>query len=126
MKTIKKYIYVIAAIVIVFQACEREIEYDIISITPPELHVFVENVNGERVANASVSIYDSEEDMVADTGAIVTKTTDQNGLAITTGEELGQTGIFYVSAQGGALAGSGATPFLLLNDGQTRFDVVIE
>ena len=100
MKTIKKYIYVIAAMAIVFQACEREIEYDIISVTPPELHVFVENVNGERVANASVSIYDSEEDMVAGTGAIVTKTTDQNGLAITTEEELGQTGIFLCQRPG--------------------------
>ena len=107
-------------------ACDREIEQDILSVNPPELHVYVEDEGGSSVANATVSIYDTKEDLNNGTNPMITKTADGEGRMIATGEELGDPGIYYLRAESGPLSGTGATPYLLLNDGHTRFELVIQ
>jgi 5-hydroxyisourate hydrolase-like protein (transthyretin family) len=110
-------------------SCEREFENDIVSTTPPELHVITQNADGDPVEGADVTLYTSEEDYNNETNALATQTTNAEGKAVFTESELTDPGVYYVRAVDGALNNSGsetATPYLLLNDGHTYFYTTLE
>ena len=126
MKTTHKYLYTLFIAALSFTACDREIEQEIIDITPPELHVFIEDGSGSAVANATVNIYNTEENLNNSTDPVITKNADDEGKVIATGDELGGPGVFYLRAESGSQSGTGATPYLLLNDGHTRFEIIVQ
>lgn len=122
----KKYLYAILLLGIIFSACDREYEEDIISTTPPELHIVVTNSDGTAASGATINIYKSVEDFNNQNSAFLTKNTDGEGLAVVTGEELGNPGVYYVVAEKDGNSLGKETPYLLLNDGQTRFEIQFE
>ena len=105
--------------------CDRAFTADIESETPPELHVFVRNAEGAPVAGADVSLFRSAEDSAAGTNAFHTAASDGEGRVVATAEDLGEPGVVYVSAASGELRGQGATPYVLLTDGITYFNVTV-
>lgn len=119
---IKKYnhIAMLLLMVITFASCDREMENEIISVTPPELSVIVYNgtSNSDRAAGAVVRLYLSESDRAADIKMISTATTGANGEAIFTKDNF-RKGILYLKVTKGAATVLAATPYLLQNDGKT-------
>ena len=110
-------------------ACDRTIEEEIISITPPELHVIVSNEKKEKLEGVSISIYRSREDYENRQNELSSKRTDEQGKSKFTKEELQQAGSFCVRAEKGQLTneeGSVETPYLLLNDGHTCFFIEVK
>jgi len=110
-------------------ACEREFPYEIESVTPPELHVIVKYSDNQPAVNARVRLFDSLDDFIAGNPDLASRQTDDAGLAVFTEEQLRSPGIFYVSASLGMLDNSNSsyiTPYILLNDGHTKFFTWIE
>lgn len=128
-----KQILIFAAFVLLFASCDRDMDFDIISVTDPTLTVIAETktVNGTattytKVNGATVKIYNTEADFNANGTPLVTKTTSADGKAVFTKTELVAKGTFYVHVTSGNLTGSGTTPYLLLNDGETSFFVELK
>ncbi len=105
-------------------ACDRDLEFETISVTGPALEVQVEGaaVNGSypKIEGATVTLSNSAGQSLA------TATTNAAGRVIFTKEQLKEKGTFTVTAQKEALAGQGTTPYLLLNDGVTLFVVIVQ
>ncbi len=119
---IKNYnrIAILLLVVITFSSCERDMENEIISVTPPELSVIVYNGtnNNDRAAGAVVKLYLSESDRTADTKMVSTATTGTNGEAIFTKDNF-RKGVLYLKVTKGASTALTTTPYLLQNDGKT-------
>lgn len=118
--------YVCLMVAFLSFGCERSFNNEIVSSTPPELHVFVENGSGTTVSNATVRIYSNENDFANNQNAIKSETTDNNGKVVLTESTLGEPGTFYVRASNNGMSGEGETPYLLMNDGITYFTVTIQ
>ncbi len=107
-----------------FIACNRDLEFDTISVTPPTLTVQVEGApvgtTYPKIDGATVEIYNSEDVKLA------TKTTNAAGQVVFTKAELQKEGIFKAVCIKGALTGNGTTAYMLLNDGNTLLTVVIQ
>jgi len=128
-----KQILIFAAFIILFTSCDRDMDFDVISVTDPSLTVIAETktVNGTsttytKVSGATVKIYNNEADYNANGTPLVTKTTSTDGKAVFTKAELIAKGNFYVRVTSGTLTGSGKTPYLLLNDGETSFFIELK
>ncbi len=121
-----KKIVVFAAITLFFASCERDLVFETISVTPPELHVMVWNVDGNAVNGAIVSVFKSMDDLNAGTNQLASGTTNNEGKAVFTKEDLIDPGKFYVEATLNDLEASKETPFLLLNDGHTYLNLTLE
>lgn len=108
--------------VFVFSSCEREMTNEIISTTPPELHVVVHLGADKtaRVEGVSVKLYASAADRTANTNVIATAMTNNKGEAIFTQDKF-RKGVMYISAAKDATTVTAATPYLLQNDGKTTF-----
>ncbi len=119
-----KKLVLLLAISGLFVACERDLEFETLSVTDPALEVQVEGVPSgttyPKIDGASVEILNSAGQSLA------TGTTNANGRVLFTKEQLKEKGAFTVRAQKGALAGQATTPYLLLNDGVTLFTLVIQ
>ena len=102
--------------------------YDVISTTPPELHVVVvsDDNNTVKVGGATVTLYKSQEDLDSDTNAYLTKQTGENGEAAFTKDELKNGGFYYAKAMKDVLTGSKQSQYLLLNDGINYLYVKIQ
>ncbi|MGV8095083.1 MAG: hypothetical protein AB2L24_24780 [Mangrovibacterium sp.] len=106
-------------------SCDRDLEFDTISVTDPALEVQVEGVATEantypKIADATVELYNSNGQLLA------TATTNTNGRVIFTREQLVEKGTFTVKASKGGLSGEATTAYLLLNDGVTFLIVTIQ
>lgn len=105
-------------------SCERELEFETISVTEPALEVQVEGVaqgnTFPKIEGAAVEVLDSNGQSLA------TGTTNAKGRVVFTEAMLGQKGTFTVRAQKDGLVGEGTTPYLLLNDGVTLFMLTIQ
>jgi|GEM_PF-885494 len=125
---LKKYhhIGILLLFVITFSSCKREMENEIISITPPELSVIVYNGtnNNDRAAGAVVKLYLSESDRSADKNMISSATTNSAGEAVFTKDNF-RKGIMYLTVTKGTSTTLAATPYLLQNDGKTLFWVAL-
>lgn len=110
-------------------ACTKNgAEPDVISVTPPEFHVVVvaDDNNTQKVPEATVFVYKSEEDMNNETNVFLTKQTDSKGEAAFTKDEIKDKGVYFVKASKDAMAGSKASQYLLLNDGINYLFVKIQ
>ncbi|MGD8748880.1 MAG: hypothetical protein PVI44_10460 [Balneolaceae bacterium] len=111
---------------VTFIGCDRSFQKDIISTASPELDVFVRDSNRVAVEGAEVLIYRTEEDFNNQTDPIMNGNTDDNGKVTANEEVLQDPGNFYIRASKGGKEGSGKTPYILLTDGVTYFDVIIQ
>lgn len=128
-----KQILIFAAFIILFASCDRDMDFDVISVTEPTLTVITETktvvgttTTYTKVSGATVKIYNNEADYNANGTPLVTKTTATDGKAVFTKAELIAKGNFYVRVTSGTLTGSGKTPYLLLNDGETSFFIELK
>lgn len=115
------FIFLIACLAV---SCDRDIEFDTISVTEPTLTVQVEgeavNSTYPKINGATVKLYNSGNTLLA------TLNTDASGRVTFTKSQLGSEGIFTAIATKGALTGQGTTSYMLLNDGETLLIVTIK
>lgn len=115
------FIFLIACLAV---SCNRDLEFDTISVTEPSLTVQVEgaavNNTYPKMEGAVVKLYNSSNALLA------TKNTNSSGQAIFTKAELVSEGVFTAIATKGSLTGQKATPYMLLNDGATLLIITIQ
>ena len=119
--TIKQSILLLCC-VLFFGSCEREMTTEIISTTPPELHVIVHKGADKtvRVEGATVKLYATAEDRTADKNLISSAVTNSAGEAIFTQDKF-RKGTLFLSATKDTVTILATTPYLLQNDGITFF-----
>lgn len=117
-----RYITIMLLILTGFTACKRDMVNDIVSVTPPELEVIVHQGTDQkaRVQGATVTLYATEADRTNGTNAIATGTTNDKGSIVFNKDQF-RKGVMYIAVSKDALSGTGATPYLLQNDGKTLF-----
>ncbi len=127
-----KKLIVFASLLFLFAACDRDMEFEVISETEPALVVVAETVTGTgtstaytKVSGATINLYNNQADFNAATTPFKTKTTGTDGKAIFTKADLVQKGVFYVRVISGAKSGTVTTPYVLLNDGETTVFVAL-
>ncbi|MGV8136898.1 MAG: hypothetical protein AB2L20_16940 [Mangrovibacterium sp.] len=108
---------------LIVASCDRDLEFDTITVTDPALEVQVEGVatgtTYPKIQNATVELYNSGGEKLA------TATTNSGGRVTFTKEQLKAKGTFTVKANKDALSGQATTPYMLLNDGVTFLTVTI-
>jgi hypothetical protein len=123
MITMKKLLFFCMATCLLV-ACDRDIKFDTISVTPPTLTVQVEGVmvnnTYPKMEGATVQLYNSDNTLLA------TKTTDTAGRVVFSKAELKKEGTFKAVATKGALTGNATSSYMLLNDGNTLLTVTIQ
>lgn len=109
-----------------FISCEREMVNEIVSVTPPELHVIVYQGTDKanRLEGATVSLYASDADRTANTNAISSTVTNNKGEAIFAEKDF-RKGELFVKVAKAATVALAKTPYLLQNDGKTVFWVAL-
>lgn len=122
----KKLIAFASIILFFFASCDRDMVFDTISVTPPELHVFVWNANGNAVNGATVTVYKSMDDLNNGTNQLISATTGSDGKAVFTKNDLKEPGKFYVKAVSNDVTANKETPYLLLNDGHTYLNITLQ
>lgn len=119
----KKIIFLLFMVVTAV-SCDRELEFDTLSVTEPALEVFVEgaavNNTYPKIEGATVELFNAGNQSLA------VATTDANGRTVFTREQLKEKGVFRVIVTKGSLKGEGETAYLLLNDGVTLLIVTIQ
>ena len=121
----KKLIAFASIILFFFASCDRDMVFDTISVTPPELHVFVWNASGNAVNGATVTVYKSMDDLNNGTNQLVSVTTGSDGKAVFTKDDLKEPGRFYLKAVSNDLTANKETPYMLLNDGHTYLNITL-
>lgn len=110
-------------IAFIFTSCDRNFEFDTISVTEPALEVLVEGVSVNnaypKIADATVKLFNNDGELLA------TKTTDTSGKVVFNKQDLRKEGGFKVEVTKGALSGNGKTSYILLNDGITLLIITI-
>lgn len=103
-------------------SCEREMTTEIISVTPPELHVIVHQGADKkvRVSGATVKLYATTADRTAEKNVIASAVTNNQGEAIFLEKDF-RKGILHVAASKDGTTAVASTPYLLQNDGKTIF-----
>ena len=107
-------------------SCERELESEIVSTTPPALQVNVKDAANQPFAGATVQLYADETAWTNEATPMLSKQTAADGSIVFTRQELGNPGFFYLIATDGTLKVKQKTPYLLLTDGKTYFNVVLK
>lgn len=114
----KKITGLLAVTVLLLTGCDRDMEFETLSVTEPALEVLVEGQpsNGQypKIDGATVTLLTSTGQELA------TATTDGSGKAIFTKAQLKEKGTFTVRVEkSGYGQGQVDTPLILLNDGIT-------
>lgn len=107
-------------------SCDRELEADVVSKTPPALKVMVKDAAAQPFANATVQLYADEAAWTSEGAAVTTRQTGADGSVLFSQEELRNPGFFYLITTSGSLKVKSKTPYLILNDGVTYFNVVLK
>lgn len=119
----KKIIFLLF-MAIVAVSCDRDLEFDTLSVTDPALEILVEGVavnnTYPKIEGATVELFN------ANNQALAVTTTDAGGKAVFTKQQLKEKGIFKVKVTKGTLTGEGETAYMLLNDGVTLLIVTIQ
>lgn len=120
--------HTLAALLILFSvsSCERDMEMDIVSMTPPELHVVVHHGadRNDRIEGVTVKVYASAAERTEGVNLIAQVVTNAKGEAVFTKDKFVK-GINYLAISRGDETVSAETPYLLQNDGQTLFWVAM-
>lgn len=114
---------------ILIVACKKNgTTHNVINSTSPELHVVVvtDDNHVEKVADATVTLYKTQEDLDNNTNVYLAKKSGSNGEAVFTKDELKDQGIYFAKAEKIPMSGSKASQYLLLNDGINYLYVKIE
>lgn len=123
-KNMNKLLAIFAILTILTTSCERDLDFETISVTEPALEVQVEGpaqgTTYPKIEGATVEVLNSAGQSLA------TATTGANGRVLFTKEQLKEKGTFTVRAEKESMAGEGTTPYLLLNDGVTLFVLTIQ
>lgn len=105
-------------------SCDRDMEFDTISVTDPGLEVLVEGVavnnTYPKIEGATVELFN------ANSQSLAVATTDAAGKATFTKQQLREKGVFRVKVTKGTLTGAGETAYMLLNDGVTLLIVTVQ
>ncbi len=105
-------------------SCDRDMEFDTVSVTDPALEVLVEGVavndTYPKIEGATVEVFNSNNQ------ALAVATTDAGGKVTFTKQQLKEKGVFTVKVTKGTLAGEGTTAYMLLNDGVTLLIVTVQ
>lgn len=105
-------------------SCDRDLEFETISVTDPALEILVEgavvNNTYPKIEGATVELFNKSDQSLA------TATTDASGKVIFTKAQLKEKGTFKVKVTKGALVGEGQTPYMLLNDGVTLLIITVQ
>lgn len=105
-------------------SCDRDLEFNTISVTEPALEVLVEGVavnnTYPKIEGATVELFNANDQTLA------VGITDADGKVMFTRQQLKEKGVFKVKVTKGTLAGEGETAYMLLNDGVTLLVVTIQ
>lgn len=119
-----KKILFLLLIAVITVSCDRDLEFETISLTDPALEVLVEGVAENnaypKIDGATVELFTNSDQSLANA------TTDASGKVTFTKAQLKDKGIFKVKVKKGDLTGEGLTPYLLLNDGVTLLIVTVK
>lgn len=117
-----KYTIICFLVVLSLGSCEREMDNEIISITPPELHVVVHQGadKNARIEGATVQLFASAEDREEGKNLVAAAVTNHNGEAIFPQNDF-RKGINFLAVSKDGATVLAATPYLLQNDGKTLF-----
>ena len=117
------------AVVFSLGSCKKDgTTYKVVNPVAPEFHVVVvtDDNNVDKVADATVTLYKTQDDLENNTNVFLTKQTENNGEAVFTKDELKDPGVYYVKASKGSLSGTKESLYLLLNDGANYLFVKIQ
>lgn len=121
-----KNIFYLGLLFLIITSCDRTFENEIITVTTPELHVFVWDTEGNAVEGANVTLFKSNDDLNNDENQVASGATDNEGKIIFTEENLKEPGKFFVKVINNDLTVTKETPYLLLNDGHTYLNITLQ
>jgi hypothetical protein len=107
-------------------SCERELDIPIVSSTPPALQVVVKDAGNAPVAGATVNLYRDKTAWENEGDPLSSGQTTNEGVFVFSKDVLKDPGIFYLITQKDGLMVKSTTPYLILNDGKTYFNVVLK
>lgn len=107
-------------------SCDRSFKDEVIGTTPPALQVNVKSSAGAGIAGATVKVYTSEADWNAETAPVLEKQTPADGRLVLSKDELKTPGFFYLIGTKDALKTKLKTKYLLLTDGVTYQDLLLQ
>ena len=117
-----RYTLMCLLLIIACSSCEREMDNEIISITPPELQVVVHQGTDKnaRIEGATVQVYASEKDRTEDKNLVAVAVTNNKGEAVFPEKDF-RKGVNYLKVSKDGVTVLAATSYLLQNDGKTLF-----
>lgn len=107
-------------------SCERELDIPIVSLTTPALQVVVKDAGNAPVAGATVNLYRDKTAWENEGDPLSSGQTTNEGVFVFSKDVLKDPGIFYLITQKDGLMVKSTTPYLILNDGKTYFNVVLK
>jgi hypothetical protein len=107
-------------------SCKRELDIPIVSSTPPALQVVVKDAGNAPVAGATVNLYRDKTAWENEGDPLSSGQTTNEGVFVFSKDVLKDPGIFYLITQKDGLMVKSTTPYLILNDGKTYFNVVLK
>ena len=116
-------------VIFLLSSCKKDgTDYKVVNPVAPEFHVVVvtDDNNVDKVPDATVTLYKTQDDLDNNTNAFLTKTTGTDGEAVFTKDELKDPGVYYVRASKNTLSGTKESLYLLLNDGKNYLFVKIQ
>ena len=94
----------------------------------PGLDLLVSDGDGNAVAGATVTLFNTEDDYITESNSISEKTTDANGSVSFTKAELAEAGVFYFSVASGSdrnWASTVSSPYMYLGAGPTKLTTTV-
>ncbi len=107
-------------------SCERELDMPIVNSMPPALQVVVKDATNAPVAGANVNLYRDKTAWENEGDPLSSGQTSNEGVFVFSKEVLKDPGIFYLITQKDGMKVKSTTPYLILNDGKTYFNVVLK
>jgi len=115
--------------VFLLNSCKKDgTTYEVVNPVAPEFHVLVvtDDNNVDKVPDATVTLYKTQDDLENNSNVFLTKKTESNGEAVFAKDELKDPGVYYVRASKNTMIGTKESQYLLLNDGKNYLFVKIQ
>ena len=115
--------------VFLLNSCKKDgTTYEVVNPVAPEFHVVVvtDDNNVDKVPDATVTLYKTQDDLENNSNVFLTKKTESNGEAVFAKDELKDPGVYYVRASKNTMIGTKESQYLLLNDGKNYLFVKIQ
>ncbi|MDX5418473.1 MAG: hypothetical protein LPK09_04595 [Hymenobacteraceae bacterium] len=117
-----KYTVICFFAILSLAGCERDMDNEIVSVTPPELHVVTHAGadKAQRIEGATVQVYASAADRTEGKNLVAVAMTNNKGEAVFAKNDFLK-GVNYLSVSKNGTTVVAETPYLLQNDGKTLF-----